>query len=278
MGAMGAMGPEGPQGPIGPTGPMGAAGPTAPLGTTVVPATSFNLAPDAGASSFCARADHTHGSPPPPPLPTLGGDVTGPVGATTVTQLQGRAVSAPNPSSGDVLTWTGTTWNARPVPPPPLPPLGGDVTGPLTATTVTQLQGRALAVANPAIGDVLTWTGTSWVARPVPSPPAAPVTVIAAGIVSAAGNTGPVIGGLRVIQVSSGLVTFTFTGYVQPSSTSTYVVKVTPLVNGTFFPLVAFQNFSATGFTLQVRDTAGLAAGIALLSNTSFMVEVSQVR
>jgi len=48
-------------------------------------------------------ADDTHSH-------TLGGDVTGDVGATTVARLQGRDVSAAAPGSNQVLKWNGSAW------------------------------------------------------------------------------------------------------------------------------------------------------------------------
>ncbi|RYZ66492.1 MAG: hypothetical protein EOP09_12590, partial [Proteobacteria bacterium] len=40
----------------------------------------------------------------------LGGDVTGTIGANTVTKIQGTAVSATTPTAGQVMTLVGTTW------------------------------------------------------------------------------------------------------------------------------------------------------------------------
>jgi len=41
---------------------------------------------------------------------TPGGDISGPVGSTTVTKLQGRDVVNAVPNVGDALIWNGTTW------------------------------------------------------------------------------------------------------------------------------------------------------------------------
>ena len=43
----------------------------------------------------------------------LAGDVSGSQGTTTVTKLQGQAVASTAPSSGQVLTWSGSTWSPQ---------------------------------------------------------------------------------------------------------------------------------------------------------------------
>ncbi len=44
---------------------------------------------------------------------SLAGDVSGSQGTTTVTKLQGQAVASTAPSSGQVLTWSGSTWSPQ---------------------------------------------------------------------------------------------------------------------------------------------------------------------
>ncbi len=44
---------------------------------------------------------------------TAGGDLSGTLANATVTRLQGRAVAATAPSSGQVLTWSGTQWEPQ---------------------------------------------------------------------------------------------------------------------------------------------------------------------
>ncbi len=41
---------------------------------------------------------------------SVGGDLTGPLSAATVSKLQGRLVDPANPSPGDVLRWSGSDW------------------------------------------------------------------------------------------------------------------------------------------------------------------------
>lgn len=86
------------------------------------------------------------------------GDVTGPVGSETVTQIQGRAVSNAIPASGQHMVWNSSTnrWE-----PQTLPAAGGDLSGSLGSATVTQIQGRPVSSATPASGQVLTWNASA---------------------------------------------------------------------------------------------------------------------
>ena len=43
-------------------------------------------------------------------LPSLAGDVTGAVGSTVITKIQGNSVSNASPNSGDILKWNGSSW------------------------------------------------------------------------------------------------------------------------------------------------------------------------
>ena len=43
-------------------------------------------------------------------LPNLTGDVTGAVGSTVVTKIQGNSVSNASPNSSDILKWNGSSW------------------------------------------------------------------------------------------------------------------------------------------------------------------------
>ena len=43
-------------------------------------------------------------------LPNLAGDVTGAVGNTVVTKIQGNSVSNSSPNNGDILKWNGSAW------------------------------------------------------------------------------------------------------------------------------------------------------------------------
>ena len=123
-------------------------------------------------------------------LPPAGGDLSGTLTAATVTKLQGWPMGATAPQSGQHLTWNGTQWAPEnpllssvfgrsgavtaqsgdytfsqiggTVASSQLPGAGGDLTGSLSAATVTRLQGSAVATATPQPGQNLTWTGTQW--------------------------------------------------------------------------------------------------------------------
>jgi hypothetical protein len=131
-------------------------------------------------------------------LPAAGGDLSGTLTAATVTKLQGWAVGATAPSTGQFLGWNGTQWTPQAAPVTSvfgrtgavtaqtgdytfaqiggtvsgsqLPAAGGDLSGTLSSATVTKLQGRAVGTTVPGTGQFLGWNGTQW------APQAAPVT------------------------------------------------------------------------------------------------------
>ncbi len=124
-------------------------------------------------------------------LPNAGGDVSGTLTATTVTGIQNRVVANTAPTNGQALLWnsgisawqpgtvsgsgavssvfsrTGTVtaqsgdYNfsqlAGTVASTQLPNAGGDVSGTLTATTVTGIQNRTVANTAPTNGQALLW-------------------------------------------------------------------------------------------------------------------------
>lgn len=82
---------------------------------------------------------------------------------------------------------------------PVLPPLDGDVTGPITANSVVALRGRAIAVATPALNNVLALDASNqW--TPVPLPLAA-TTLPAALVFGGAGAVGSGAGYARTDHV-----------------------------------------------------------------------------
>ncbi len=143
-------------------------------------------------------------------LPAAGGDLSGTLGAATVTRIQGRTIASTLPTTGQVLGWSGTQW----VPQTPasgvasvfgrtgtvtgqtgdysfgqisgnvaaaqLPAPGGDLSGTFTSATVSRIQNRAVAATAPSTGYVLTWDGAQWT-------PGAP-----AGVTSTFGRTGAI--------------------------------------------------------------------------------------
>ena len=127
-------------------------------------------------------------------LPAPGGDVGGTYAATTVTGLQGRLVSTTAPSSGQALVWnaTASAWQpgtvatggvssifgrtgvvtaqigdysfgqiAGTIGSSQFPNAGGDISGNLTAATVTGIQNRAVSSVAPLSGQALVWNSTS---------------------------------------------------------------------------------------------------------------------
>ena len=145
---------------------------------------------------------------------SLGGDVSGTPDALTVNRILGRPLDSTVPTSGQVLTWGGTSWGAASLPAPPLstvfgrtgsvtaqtgdyqfsqiggtvlstqlPPPGGDLSGVLSSATVSRLQNRPMAATAPTTGQVLAWSGVQW------EPEAA-----SGGVTSAFGRTGAIVG------------------------------------------------------------------------------------
>src|SRR5262249_55661602 len=129
-------------------------------------------------------------------LPAAGGDLSGALTSATVAKLQGRTLSALQPSTGNILTWDGVQWGpstpggvtsafgrigavsaqsgdytfsqiAGTVAAGQLPTAGGDLAGALQAPTVARIQNRAISTASPATGQVLVWDGTQWTPQTV---------------------------------------------------------------------------------------------------------------
>jgi len=91
-------------------------------------------------------------------LPAAGGDISGGLTAATVKALQGKAVGTTAPSTGQVLTWSGSQWAPQTV----ASAVGGDISGTIATATVKAIQGETIGTAAPSTGQVLTWSGTQW--------------------------------------------------------------------------------------------------------------------
>jgi hypothetical protein len=127
-------------------------------------------------------------------LPGAGGDVSGALTAITVTGIQSRAVANTAPTNGQALVWNSSASAWQPglisqisgaVTSSQLPNAGGDVSGALTAATVTGIQNRVVANTAPANGQALVWNSgaSAW----------QPATVSGSGAVSSVfGRTGAV--------------------------------------------------------------------------------------
>jgi hypothetical protein len=102
-------------------------------------------------------------------LPALAGDVTGPVGASTVSRLQGRTLNTPTPAANQVLTYNGSQWVAQTPAAPPLYSAGAGLSlagsvfsvpaGGITSTmldtdaaSLTKVTGGLMAISGPNIG------------------------------------------------------------------------------------------------------------------------------
>ncbi len=135
----GPAGPTGPSGPTGPTGATGPAGPTGPAGMTWLGAWSSTTAyvvddavSDGGASYICIAAN-TNDQPPNATY----WDVLAAAGTSDATELQGVAVSATAPTSGQLLEYNGTEWAPATVS-SGLSPQGGSLTATLAIGAATQ--------------------------------------------------------------------------------------------------------------------------------------------
>lgn len=107
-------------------------------GDAVVAETAFGQSPDGGVSLHYARADHTHGTPDAPPVPDLGGDLSGPVDDARIESLQGIPLVAGSPLvDGYVLTLQGGQWMPMALPAPPPPPTPAPTGAPTPAPTPT---------------------------------------------------------------------------------------------------------------------------------------------
>jgi hypothetical protein len=138
-------------------------------------------------------------------IPPVGGDLSGNAAAATVTGLQNRPVANTAPTSGQALVWNSTSSNWQPgtvagggsggaitsvfgrtgvvtslagdytfgqiagtVGNTQLPGASGDLSGTLTAATVTGIQSRAVANTAPLSGQALLWNGSQWAPGAVP--------------------------------------------------------------------------------------------------------------
>ena len=130
-------------------------------------------------------------------IPAVAGDLSGTTTAATVTGIQNRPVANTAPSSGQALVWNATASMWQPttvaggggavstvfgragavaaqtgdysfgqisgsVASTQLPGASGDLSGTLTAATVTGIQSRAVANTAPSSGQALAWNGSQW--------------------------------------------------------------------------------------------------------------------
>lgn len=89
------------------------------------------------------------------------GDLAGSSTSQTVVGLQGRPVASAAPTSGQVLTWNGTSWTPT-TPAPAGAQIAGDLGGTLATPRVIGLQGVAVSTTAPVAGQCLVDTSAGW--------------------------------------------------------------------------------------------------------------------
>jgi hypothetical protein len=213
--------------------------------TTVQAATTFGLPSVVGTSALYARADHAHGTPPDPIPPhradagahNVAGDVTGTVGATTVTAIRNAPVVG-TPSDGQVLTFRSNQWQAESLPPTP---------GVTDVVEHPPGLGRYFIVA----AGIVRCDGT--VQRP------------------------PAYNGLLARASGEGRVTVRFNQDRVPNGNFQYIVKVLPVFADAFDQLsISFVQFNQTGgFQLRILR-ASQPIPQAELGRLELMIEVSR--
>jgi len=111
----------------------------------------------------------------------LNGDVMGPVASNWLTRIQGKAIEAPAPSDGQVLTFIQAENKWKPAE----PGLSGDVIGPIGNNTVERIQHVDVDPTGPTSGQVLTFNGAQW--APAPLPPTS-IPTLANDVIGPIGN------------------------------------------------------------------------------------------
>lgn len=144
--------------------------------------------------------------------------------------VQGR----PNPTAaGQFLRASGAgTWTTVALSAGDLPLLSGDVTGAGGVTVVGAIHGRPIAASAPAAGDLLTWSGTTWVPSAptgavLQSRPVAATTPSAGDVLTWNGSTwAPAVptGGVALTGNQTIAGTKTFSGGVSLASSAALVI------------------------------------------------------
>jgi hypothetical protein len=290
------------------SGGGGVLGPTP--ADVVVAETTFGQPATAGVSLDYSRADHTHGTPPLPPIPTpptpadtviaevspgqaptagvateysradhthgtppLPPIPTPPVPANTVVA---ETTAGQAPAAGVALEYSRAdhTHGTPPLPPIPTP---ADTVAPETAfgrvasAGVSQQYSRADHTHGTPPAPA---TATDVVERP---PGLSRYLIVAAGIVRGDGtNRPPVYNRLEARVAGNGLILIRFAGYRRPDGFQ-YIVKALPVTNTQFpfFPVIVFNQFTDEGFLLQVFQNNEPIAP-ERLRLVELMIEVSQ--
>jgi hypothetical protein len=92
--------------------------------------------------------------------PTLGGDLSGTASSGTVIKLRGYALSTSVPTAGQVMKYDGSQWGPS-TPPTFNPTFVGDVSGGVSSTVVTHIQGILVSNAQPQDGQVMKYNASA---------------------------------------------------------------------------------------------------------------------
>jgi hypothetical protein len=136
-------------------------------------------------------------------------------------------VDAGDAAEGQVLAFGDGRWGpVDPSEPSLAGRAGGDLDGRYPDPTVVALAGHRVAADAPAPGDALVSDGENWRPRPVvAAAPGGAAVIAAAGAFDLDGRaSGPTIGDLQVVEVTTDQLDLSFDGYRAPDDDRSYVV------------------------------------------------------
>lgn len=95
---------------------------------------------------------------------TMGGDVTGASGTSTVAKIQGRTVASSSPSDLQYLGWNNgsSQWEPKTISATTSVTMAGDVSGNSATSSVDKLKGVAVSGTAPTSGQALVYSGSAW--------------------------------------------------------------------------------------------------------------------
>ncbi|HRH33521.1 MAG TPA: tail fiber domain-containing protein [Catalimonadaceae bacterium] len=200
---------------------------------------------------------------PAPVAPTgpASGDLSGTYPNPAVAKIQGTAVSATTPTTGQVLAFNGTTalWQ-NPAPVAPTGTASGDLSGTYPNPAVAKIQGTLVSTTVPISGQVLAFNGTTalW-QNPAPSAPTGTASGDLAGTYPnptvdaiqgfSISSTPPANG--QVLQYNAG--TFTWTPTSLPGASNDWTISGNSGTNGSTSFIGTTDNISLNFRTNNVR-------------------------